>query len=458
MIELFLDSYLKMDIYPFHMPGHKRNPKFLNEAMLFRDVTELSHTDNLYEPSGLIKEAHKRVALAVGSDESAFLTNGSTSGIIAAIAGSCGENDEIIMSRNCHRSALSALVISGAKPVYIYPESFSFGFCGGADPSQIAALFTSHPKAKAVFITSPTYEGLVSDIASISKTAHENGAVLIVDEAHGAHFPFHACFPKPALALGADIVVNSAHKTLPALTQAAAIHRKGLRADWEKIKFYLKAVQTSSPSYILMSSTESLYRRLTEERDIMNSYASLLEEAREAIEGAGGPNILGRELIGKNGVFDMDSGKIILAGVASGFEIERILRDEYKAQLEMSSVGYALAMTSPADVKAGFDRLVDGVRGIGAKKAGKSAASQAESWQPESFFSGKVDSAFTLREAVAMPSEEACVLESEGRICVEFYAEHPPGIPVAAPGERLTRGQILALSKMGLGKVKVARL
>ncbi len=225
------------------MPGHKYNPEFLPPDLLSLDMTEIDGMDNLHAPEGAIKRLQEKIASVYGADESFFLVNGSSSGIVAAICAVCGEGMPLYVQRNCHQSVFNAMVLSGANPLYfndIIPE------VNGA----------------AVVITCPSYGGDVIDILPIADKVHAGGGILIVDEAHGAHFPFHGQFPPTALSQGADIAVNSFHKTLPALTQTAALHVRGTRANRKRLRFYLRAMQTTSPSYIFMASVDFMLDKL----------------------------------------------------------------------------------------------------------------------------------------------------------------------------------------------------
>jgi len=382
-----LERYSKQKLYPFHMPGHKGNPAFFPPIPLTHlDVTELENTDNLHDPTGCIKESERRISNLYGADASFLLVNGSTAGIVAAICAICGEGDLIAVARNCHRAVYSGMILSGARPVYFWPGTGEI------------------PKAKAVVVTSPTYEGFILDIASIAEEVHSWGGILIVDEAHGAHFPFHDIFPKGALLRGADVVVHSFHKTLPAFSQSAVLHIKGL--DSAPFRKQLSYIQTSSPSYLIMAATDYMLNTLQSSKYYFDSYVEYLLDFKKA---AGDLLIL-----------NDDIGKLILAN-------PKIAQTPGLA-FEMATSEYVLAMTSVADTKEGFKRLKSAIKGI--KRIGE-----------------KIEFGnFTLPEVVLSPKEastkktkKARIKDSIGEVSGSFIAPFPPGIPLLAPGERIER-------------------
>ena len=253
-----LQEYLSKGVYPFHMPGHKRNPVFFPVELTGMDLTEIPGMDILRDATGIIRDLQCKIADFYGADESFILVNGSSAGIVAAICAACNEGDKLYAARNGHVSMFNGMALSGALPIYISPKVAETGtlgitgLAGGIDPSQLDNM----EEGAAVIVVSPTYEGFVSDIKAIAEKVHSCGGMLIVDEAHGAHFPFHSAFPDSALNMGADIVVQSFHKTLPVLGQLAVLHVKGQRVDTGRLKFYLQAMQTTSPSYMLMAQLD----------------------------------------------------------------------------------------------------------------------------------------------------------------------------------------------------------
>ena len=231
-----LIEYAGSDYYPFHMPGHKRN---INEGVCpyAYDITEIEGFDNLHEPMGILRLAMEEAAAFYESDKTYFLVNGSTCGLLSAICALTAKEDKVLVARNCHKAVYNALFLHELMPVYIYPEYIeAWGISGGISPYKLAYLLEEHKEIRVVVITSPTYEGVVSDIEKIAAIVHEKQRILIVDEAHGAHFGMHGELPRPALSKGADVVIQSLHKTLPALTQTALLHVKAILWIWKSWK------------------------------------------------------------------------------------------------------------------------------------------------------------------------------------------------------------------------------
>ena len=401
-----LELYIGRGRYPFHMPGHKGNPAFFPPVSLISlDLTELDETDNLHAPAGCIQESQGRIAKLYGADESSLLVNGSTSGLIAAVAAVCGDGDVLAVARNCHRAVFSAMVLTGAQPLYFMPDDW------------LTAL-DSQPGIKAMILTSPSYEGVVLDIEAIAKEAHARDIALIVDEAHGAHFPFHELFPKGALCQGADIVVHSFHKTLPAFSQSAAVHVKGRRVDLSRLRQMLAFVQTSSPSYLIMATTDFMLNKLMGEPWHFDSYVEELMDLQKAIGG--------RLLVPAAGSYDIS--KLLLA-VTKG----KTWADDSGLAFEMVTNDYVLAMTSVADTREGFARLK---RAIARAKMDTAAVKLGFSESLQKFNIPEV--VIAPREAVAMKTRRARLSECIGEVAGSFLMEIPPGIPLLAPGERIT--------------------
>ena len=380
-------QYLENPRYPFHMPGHKRNEALCPEGSGARyDFTEIDGFDNLYDAKGMIAESERKAAELFGADRTFFLVNGSTAGILAAIL-AAGEIDPerhslLITGPDCHKSVYNALKLG--KITGITAEGERVGREGPLTklaqmeraldwdtlPERIAYTLENHRGAvSAVVITSPSYEGIVSDVARIARIAHENGAILIVDEAHGTHLGMHPYFPENSNRLGADIVIHSMHKTMTGLTQTALLHVNGGRADVKGIMHYLEMLQTSSPSYLLMNSIDACVALLGERGDeLFEAYAERLEHFRA--EAAKLRHI--RLFETKH----YDRGKIVLTVDDSSFTIRDVywaLRDDYQIQLEMLGDDYALAMTSFADTDEGFDRLTAALQEIDEKGVASTA-------------------------------------------------------------------------------------
>ena len=257
-----LSEYSDSDFYGFHMPGHKRNADMLKSSIPYQiDITEIEGFDDLHHAQGMLKEAQTRAALVYQAEETHFLVNGSTVGILSAVAGVTKKGDTVLVARNCHKSVYHAIYLNELDPVYLYP-GFSTDACLNTEISagDVKGALERYPHIRAVIIVSPTYDGVVSDVGSIAAAAHEKGVPLIVDEAHGAHFGFHPYFPENSNTKGADIVIHSLHKTLPSLTQTALLHMNGELVDRGKVREYLHMLQTSSPSLCIDGKYRFLHR------------------------------------------------------------------------------------------------------------------------------------------------------------------------------------------------------
>ena len=440
-----LKNHINRKIYPFHMPGHKANPIFLPLELLSLDITEIPGMDVLSCPTGILKDMQDRIASFYGADESLFLVNGSSAGVVAAVCYSSTITDgTILIPRNAHASVYNWLAISGAKPLYFMPEIMPNGLAGGVCPAN--EIFDNMPEGAAVLVVSPTYEGFVSDISAIAKRVHAKKGLLIVDEAHGAHFPFHEGFPSSAIENGADISINSFHKTLPALSQTAVIHIKHARVNAEKLKFYVHAMQTSSPSYLLMATTDYMLNLLWGNPSFFEDYYSRLIQLREALyETSSALKLYGQNFVkGENAVFDMDVSKLLftLHDSDSAETASEILAGKYGVQMEMANGQHILAMTSVADTAEGFNRL-------------KKAAAQynmppknaKKTIEPIPVVFTIPDAALTPHEAINRPSKVICREKSAGEISAELIAKYPPGIAITAPGERIHESVIPFLNR-----------
>lgn len=360
-----LSTYTASDTYPFHMPGHKRQIRmgitsFPNPFSV--DITEIDGFDNLHHAENILKDSMKTAASVYGADRSWYLVNGSTCGILTVISAAVKPGGKILIARNSHKSAYHAVVLNQLEPVYLYPEKVP-DFCipGGIRPNQVEKALSDNSDIRTVFVTSPTYEGIVSDIREIAKTAHRHGAVLIVDEAHGAHLPFGDgnYFPKGALQEGADLVIQSLHKTLPSLTQTAILHLKSQILDAKKVEQYLSVYQSSSPSYIMIASAENCVRYMAEKGTLeMEEYAGRLSKLRENLSKLKHFRLMTRKICGEAGVNGYDPSKLVIFPLEmTGKELSEILRRKYHLEAEMSTGQYVLLMTSFMDTNAGFARL-----------------------------------------------------------------------------------------------------
>lgn len=434
-----MKEYSNNPRYPFHMPGHKGGRLCSFSDCYKFDITEIDDFDNLHNAKGMIKNSQERAKYIFGADETFFMVNGSSGGNIAAVLTVCSDGDKIIVARNSHKSVFSGIVLSGAEPVYVYPEIVDkINIVGEILPENIEKAFIENPDAKAVFITSPTYEGFTADIEKIAEITHKYNGILIVDEAHGAHFNFNEYFPKTALLCGADIVIQSVHKTLPSLTQTSLLHVKGNRVNIERLKSALAMVQSSSPSYVLMSSIDKCCDFIVNEgKEKFCEYVNILEKYREKFKSLNNINIIGKEFVGKYGIFDYDNGKLVFfinSNKITPDYINTLLIEKYNIQLEAVGRNHIIAMTSVADSEEGFLKLYNALYEIDNniydninEKSGILSYNNIKTIQN-----------ISLRKAHFMNKQKINIRNSNGKICGDFIIPYPPGIPILCAGEVIT--------------------
>ena len=446
-------AYSQTDAYPFHMPGHKRQSmgNWTGEAI---DITEITGFDNLHHAEGILQEAQCRAAETFGADETFFLINGSTAGLLSAICGTVRRGGRLLMARNCHKVVYHAVYLMELKTAYLYPEQTDFGIQGSISPEQVRDMLEQYPDTEAVLLTSPTYDGVVSDIAAIAALAHEKGVPLIVDEAHGAHFGFSQGFPQKALAFGADLCIESVHKTLPAYTQSALLHyRKNPWIDLERVKQYLGIYQTSSPSYILMAGIDRCTRILREQgTELFAAYEQRLHDFYEKCRTLQRITVLSPDgKIGENGendpgIWARDPSKILICAEGAGLhgqELAELLTEHYHLELEMASGHYATALTTLMDTQEGFDRLFAALQAIDRKNRKSGRLHQGQELETADLFTTdniycEAEKVLEIAEAMDAPKTTIPLMSAAGCVSGEFVYLYPPGIPILAPGERVT--------------------
>lgn len=483
-----LTEYAGSDAYPFHMPGHKRReipdgiPGGFPDPYGI-DITEIDGFDNLHHAEGILKDAMDEAAAIYGADRSWYLVNGSTCGILSAVFATTENGGKILTARNCHKAVYHAIYLNRLEAEYLYPEEITeFGINGGIRAEDVRKALEKdamrcagnsgdvrgkNTKIQAVLITSPTYEGVVSDIRAIADAAHEYGIPLIVDEAHGAHLEYadqcHS-FPKSALEYGADIVIQSLHKTLPCFTQTAILHVKGKLVDQDRISRYLSMFQTSSPSYLFMAGMERCIRYMDGDgRNEMIRYEKRLERFMERMEGLQVLEVLDREICGKyRTVAGWDPSKIVVSTMRAedfhGEELAETLRRKYHLEMEMTAPEYVIAMTSLMDTEEGFERLgtalleIDGVLRRRMESGRKEKAASETPEGLESKLSHPVRR-MLICEAMDADTERTAFQDTVGKVSAEFVYLYPPGIPIIAPGEVFTDAiveKIMAYKAAGL--------
>lgn len=457
-----LAEYAKTDNYPFHMPGHKRNGEIINMVNPYEiDITEIDDFDDLHHSNGLIQNISEKICKTYDVKNSYLLINGSSCGILAGICAVAVEGDEILIARNCHKAVYNAVEIRKLKSSYIYPEiNKEYGFFEKIEPEVVEAALNNNKNIKAVVITSPTYEGIVSNIEEIAKVVHKNGGILIVDEAHGAHFCLNEHFPDSAIKNGADIVIRSVHKTLPAMTQTAIMHINEKTVLKDKIQKYLGIFETSSPSYVLMSSVDKCFDYLKDYgKDAFENYWKLLLDFYHEAAFLKNISILGNRIDDKLGDKSYDYGKLVilvnrdvaLQGLDyNGQRLHDELRKVYHLQMEMASSRYVIAMTSVCDTKSGFERLLLALKKIdNALEKKKDFGGERNSYSYEIL---PLQKKFVF-EIENLPKEYVAVKNSCGKMAGEYIYLYPPGSPIIVPGEVFDKkviSQILDYMKQGL--------
>lgn len=445
-----LNAYAQTDYYPFHMPGHKRNPESGSLASFYRlDITEIDGFDNLHEASGVIRQAQKRAAKLYGAEETHFLINGSTGGILSAIACVAGKGKVLLMARNCHKAVYHAAFLNRLNVRYLYPELLpEYDLAGAILPEMVrkAIILTLRernvdPKKAAeviagVVVTSPTYDGICSNIREIAAIAHAYGVPLIVDEAHGAHLGFHAAYPENSVQCGADVVIQSTHKTLPSPTQTAILHVNGVLVNHDYLRRYLAIYQTSSPSYLLMAGIEEgLYVLEKEGEARLNKLLDMRKQLEEEISSCKYLRVCP----------DTEPSKVVISVKNTNFtgkQLYDLLREKYHLQLEMACETYALAMLSMMDTQEGIRRLATALKEIDSESTSEKApdfTSVSECWNPAR--------KLPLYEAYMQESCEVLLRDAIGRTAAEFVNLYPPGIPLLVPGERIEEPFVRAIQE-----------
>ena len=432
----------KERIVPFDVPGHKHgkgNPEltaFLGEKCMSIDVNSMKPLDNLCHPVSVIREAEKLAAEAFGASHAFFMVGGTTSAVQSMIMACVKAGEKIIMPRNVHRSAINAMILTGAIPVYVNPEVDSrLGISLGMSVKQVEKAIQENPDAKAILVNNPTYYGICSHLQAIVDLGHDHGMKVLVDEAHGTHFYFSDDLPLSAMAAGADMASVSMHKSGGSLTQSSfLLAGKNMNADY--IRQIINLTQTTSGSYLLLSSLDVSRKNLAlNGQQIFSKVQQLAQYARDEINQIGDYYAYGRELINGDSVYDFDITKLSVftldIGLA-GIEVYDLLRDEYGIQIEFGDIGNILAYISVGDSEANIERLVGALSEIKRRfKKDRTGMLDHEYINPQVVMSPQ--------KAFYSAKESLPLAQSIDRVCSEFVMCYPPGIPILAPGERITQ-------------------
>lgn len=436
-----MTQHLQNRVVPFDVPGHKGGrgnselTDFLGKSCLKADVNSMKPLDNLCHPVSVIKEAQDLAAEAFGAKTAFFIVNGTTGSVQTMIMTACKSGDKIIMPRNVHRSAINALVVNGAIPVYVNPgTNKELGIPLGMSVENVKKAIAENPDAKAVLINNPTYYGVCSDLREIVRIAHENNMLALVDEAHGTHFYFGENMPVSGMAAGADMAAVSMHKTGGSLTQSSIL-LCGSNINSDYVRQVINLTQTTSGSYLLISSLDIARKNLAlNGKSIFKKTVQFAEYARNEINKLGGYYAFGNELCDNNAFYDFDKTKLSIhtrdIGLA-GIEVYDILRDDYGIQIEFGDIGNILAIISAGDRALEIERLISSLSEI------KRLYSKDKT--------GMFDHEYINPEVITAPQKafysnkrSIPINQSSGMVCGEFVMCYPPGIPILAPGERIT--------------------
>jgi arginine decarboxylase len=447
----------------FHTPGHKsgkgistRFRKFVGPRIFSIDLTTLDEVDSLQNPTGVIKEAQELAAKAAGADRSYFLVNGTTVGNHAMVASTTGPGDKVLIARNCHRSVLTGLIMSGAQPVFFQPAfDRDLKLTLNVTFETVKRAIDENPGCRALLITSPNYYGLCADIERIIAYAHDKGLIAFVDEAHGPHLKFNPKLPTCALDAGADLCVQSTHKIVGGMTQASMLHAKAGRVIIDDVTATLKLLQTTSPSYILMASLDLARMQMaTEGKKLLNRTIKFAEEARAEINKVPGLFCFTKDRAKQAGMADMDVTKLTVTvsdlGL-SGYHVSQILNLRFGIQVEMADPFHVLVIVSIGDRHEDLIRLVEALKVISAETGIQRALLPLDKVHPP-LLNNRF--AMTPRQAFYSDSELVNVNDSAGRVSTEIVTVYPPGIPLLVPGEEISPEAISYLKNMaGLGGI-----
>ncbi len=447
-----IETFRQRLIAPFYCPGHKGGrslPPELQGSLGAFDLNNLPDTDTLHCPTGPIREAEELVADAYGVDRSFLMVGGSSLGNMAAIMAVAGPNDTVLVQRNAHKSVIAGIIHSGATPVWLVPQwDNRFGIAHGLTTSSVDHAISSHANAKALIVLNPTYFGTVADFSEIAKVCKRSDIALIADEAHGPHFRFGQGYPIAAENAGADIVVQSTHKILSGLSQAAVLHIVGDRVEHARVQASLQSLQTTSPNFAIMASIDLARRQMMQEGQWrLEAMMQLADDARTRIKSIYGIQVLGPEhCLGKrSGFYAIDTTKLLIDTSRigwSGSDAQRFLNREYGVQPELSGPGYLLCILTLGSIREDIDQLVRGLKELSVRRP-----PHCEDLSEVNNLAARVaeqlpELVMTPREAFYSQQKTIPFSQAIHRVSGEVITPYPPGIPVMMPGERFNQNTI----------------
>ncbi|WP_100403154.1 aminotransferase class I/II-fold pyridoxal phosphate-dependent enzyme [Bacillus sp. FJAT-42315] len=447
-------EHAKKNPVQFHIPGHKKgngmDPEFrdfIGENALSIDLINIAPLDDLHQPKGIIEQAQNLAAKAFGADHTFFSVQGTSGAIMTMVMTVCGPGEKIIVPRNVHKSVMTAIVFSGAIPIFIHPEvDKELGISHGITVDAVQRALEKHPDAKGVLVINPTYFGVSGDLRQIVEIAHSYDVPVLVDEAHGVHIHFHDDLPLSAMQAGADMAATSVHKLGGSMTQSSILNVKEGLVSVQRVQTILSMMTTTSTSYILLASLDTARRQLaTQGKALIEQAIQLAQSIRTQINEIDGLYCVGEEILGTKATFDYDPTKLIISVKAlgiTGHEAEVWLREHYNIEVELSDLYNLLCIVTPGDTKEDAETLVRALRQLADQCAKGNRSSHTEVLLPDIPVI-----ALSPRDAFYAETEIVPFTEAAGRISAEFVMVYPPGIPIFIPGEIITEENLTYISK-----------
>jgi arginine decarboxylase len=447
-------EHVRKNPVQFHIPGHKKgngiDPEFrdfIGLNALSIDLINIGPLDDLHHPKGMIKQAQDLAAKAFGADHTFFSVQGTSGAIITMVMSVCSPGDKIIVPRNVHKSVMSAIIFSGATPIFIHPEiDKKLGISHGITSDSVEKALEQNPDAKGVLVINPTYFGISADLKRIVEIAHSYDVPVLVDEAHGVHIHFHEELPLSAMQAGADMAATSVHKLGGSMTQSSILNIKGDRVSPKRVQSIISMLTTTSTSYLLLASLDAARRRLaTEGKDLVSKTIQLAEQTRNQINEIDHLYCVGKEILGTKATFDYDPTKLTISikdlGI-TGYDVEQWLREQYNIEVELSDLYNILCIITPGDSEVETSILVNALKNLSETFKHQTKKEAVNVYVPDIPLL-----ALTPRDAFYSETEIVPFEESAGRIIAEFIMVYPPGIPIFIPGEIITEENLSYVQK-----------
>ncbi|WP_078547399.1 aminotransferase class I/II-fold pyridoxal phosphate-dependent enzyme [Litchfieldia alkalitelluris] len=448
-------QHAKRNPIQFHIPGHKKGTgidpefrEFIGDNALSIDLINIGPLDDLHQPKGMIKQAQDLAAQAFGADYTFFSVQGTSGAIMTMVMTVCGPGDKIIVPRNVHKSVMSAIVFSGAIPIFIHPDiDKDLGISHGITNDSVERALEQHPDAKGLLVINPTYFGISADLKKIVEISHSYNVPVLVDEAHGVHIHFHKDLPMSAMQAGADMAATSVHKLGGSMTQSSILNVKEGLVSSHRVQSILSMLTTTSTSYLLLASLDVARRRLaTEGYELIEKAIRLAESARAQINQIDSFYCVGKEILGTKATHDYDPTKLIISVKAlglTGYDVEKWLREKFNIEVELSDLYNILCIITPGDTERDIQSLVKALKALSDETQGLASDRPL----PDVLLPDIPVLALTPRDAFYSETEVVSFEESVGRIIAEFVMVYPPGIPIFIPGEIISQENLTYIKK-----------